>query len=656
MAIHPKCPLLLIATRNILQKAFSISQMKRMKEPKTLNIRTGHAILLLAALCALTWGRAVGFRFVWDDDFFIVNNPAVRSMSFIPRYFTDISTMAGRGMGEQFAVFRPWRNISYLFDFMVAGLDPYWWHFHNIFVHFLNSVMVFLIARRLLRSPASALFSAALFLVHPVQTEAVAWVKCRDDLLAAFFMLSSVLLWVNTRGRRLRPTRLIAQSTLYLLACLSKVQAVILPFLLLVLEYWVPADSYPAKDDEPESATINTHRRDALAVATMAPVMFVFLFWRHIFIGRTSQTAYLAGSFIDTMLTMTRAAVWYIGLLLWPHRLLADYSDMTASHSLIAWPVLLSIAVLIAITGAVIAGRRRAPIATFGLLWIAVCLAPVSNVIPMMQFMAERFLYIPMAGFAIFAGALIAKLALRMKRPAIAIAVLLLVAATTRASFRLDTWRNAETLFRVTVRDTSSATVRPRRNLLAFLINGGHYEEALPLARELWQAHATNENMSARHRAEYTRNFGFALMQTGEQAKGIPLIHEAIEIDPSYSTPYIDMGVVTGSSSNPTAALTWFQRAIEADPSDAAGYYNTGIALGEMGKRDEAEAAFRSAIETDPTSPVAHKSLAALLWSAGRLAEAVELYVEAHALWPDDKEIKYWMAKGMKMESASRLR
>ena len=602
------------------------------------------AVILLIAICAVLWGRTAGFGFVWDDDYFIVGNPAIRSFSFLPRYFTDISTMAGRGMGEDFAVFRPWRNISYLFDFAVAGLNPSWWHIHNVLLHLINSLMLFIVARQLLNKTGASFVAAAVFLVHPVQTEVVAWVKCRDDLLAAFFVLLGIHLWLKWRKQTFSPLRLAIHCAVYLLACLSKVQAIVVPFLILALEYWLPRASNAREHDN--HPTTRAKPLVITTVASMCIVMVVFLVWRHSFIGKTSQTDYIAGSFFATMLTMTRAAVKYLTLLVWPQHLVADYSGMQSSQSLFDWRVAGSIAIIVTVAGCVITNRRRLPVATFGLLWFGICLAPMSNIIPMMQYMAERFMYVPVAGFALTAGALFAYLAQRQRRIAIITAALVLLALSARTTARAGAWRDAMTIFEITVRDTPVRAIRPRRNLLSLMINEGKYEEALPLAQELWDTWGEDENVRTGWRSEYARHLGFTLVQNDRIADGVPLIHKAIEIDPTYSTAYVDIGVVTGTGGDHVGALEWFKKAASADETDPGAHYNVGISLRELGRPAEAEAAFRASLEAGPSSPGAHKSLAALLWTQGRIPEAVDVYEEARKLWPRDKEIAHWLKQG----------
>ncbi len=140
-------------------------------------------VLILLIVCVIIWGKTLSYEFVWDDSYFIVSNTALRSWKMIPNYFTDMSTMAGNGLSKVFVVYRPIRNISYLLDFKIAGLQPGWWHIHNVLLHLFNSILVYLVAKRIFKKGwLPPLTAALIFLVHPVQTETVAWIRRRRCL------------------------------------------------------------------------------------------------------------------------------------------------------------------------------------------------------------------------------------------------------------------------------------------------------------------------------------------------------------------------------------------------------------------------------------------------------------------------------------------
>jgi len=598
---------------------------------------TAIALLFLLVLCVVVWGRTVEYDFVWDDEYFIVSNPAIRSAIFIPRYFTDVSTVAGKGYANKFCIFRPLRNISYLIDFKLAGLNARWWHWHNLLIHLVNSTLIFLIAKKLFKNQLVSMFGSALFLLHPVQSEVVAWVKCRDDLLACLFILIAFFLWLKWRTHLFRIGRLIIIAILYFLACLSKVQAIIFPLILIVYEYWIGSQKYKKIIDNKNIFLTQIKK----VTFYLFIVGLVYLTWRHLFLGRTTQTCYLAGSFLPTMLTMTKVGVKYITLLIYPSELFADYLWIEPLRSLGDWRVWTNGVFLVIFVGCLFASRRRWPVASFGLMWFVIFLLPLSNVVPTMQYMAERFMYLPLAGFVIGATSILWRMAQRKWQLAMLIAFLVLTACGIKSSERVEVWRDNLTLFTATVDDTSAnATRRSRRSLMISLINRGEYEKALPIIQQLLKEGREEKVLSKRSEAKYICDQGFIFVKTGRPKIGTELLLSAITIDPLYTRPYLILGTLEGNAGNHTGALKWFYRAIEKDATDGEVYYNMGISLRELGQKQEAEEAFRKAIANGNENIEVYKSLGALLWHQKRFKEAILLYREAIRIHPNDSEIR----------------
>jgi tetratricopeptide (TPR) repeat protein len=605
-----------------------IDDRRPMGESRRIALATAAGFALIAAL---VWGPTLRCGFLWDDEYYIVSNTALRSWSYAPRYFTDVATTAGQGRAAEFAVFRPLRNLSYLLDFQLAGLNPAWWHLVNVLLHVLNALLLAGIGRRLIGGRWGPALAGLVFLVHPAQSEAVAWLKCRDDLLSVMFVLLAFDLWLRWRPAGWNLPRVAALGGLYLAACLAKEQAIVLPLLMLACARWagVPPDRAPSGRDS-----------RGLAVG-LAAVAAGFLLWRHWFIGHTAQCGYPAGAFLPTMLTMTRAGLRYVQLLVYPRTLLADYSGMEPSSSLADGRVWACGGALFALAAAAVALRRRWPRASYGAVWIAIALLPVSNVVATMQYLAERFLYLPLAGFALAIGA--AGHALARRRPWLVYALggLLIAAYGVRSAVRVPDWRSNLTLFEATVRDTPATALRPRRDLLVARINAGRFAQALDLGKDLWERTQDDPHATPRERAEAARHYGFALLQTGEVETGASLIRRAVELDSTYFQPYLDAGMLEGQAGEHAEALEWFTRAAARAPLEPATHYNRGIALRELGQAAEAEAAFRRAVAVGGSED-AYQSLAALLWSQGRMPEAAAAYRDGLRVFPRNAELRAW--------------
>jgi tetratricopeptide (TPR) repeat protein len=322
----------------------------------------------------------------------------------------------------------------------------------------------------------------------------------------------------------------------------------------------------------------------------------------------------------------------------------ADYSGIQPLGSLGDWHVWAFGGILLAVALLVLRSRRTCPICSFGLVWVAAFLLPMSNIIPFFAYMAERFLYLPMAGFALAAASLIWRLERRRVGLMLLCAMVILTACGVRTALRVKVWRDDRALFTATVRDTPPSAVRPRRNLLFDVLNAGDYKAALPLAEGLWRRGEGEKAMPKRERAEYNRYLGFILSQTGRAEDGARLLCSAIAIDPSYTAPCLDLGIMEGRRGDHQEALAWFDRALEACPGDAPAHYNRGVALRELKRTKEAKDELRKAIFYGyDEGAEAHRALAALLWEEGRIGEVVSLYGEAARRWPDDREVRQWL-------------
>lgn len=608
--------------------------------------------ILLALLAFATWSGALRCGFVWDDEYFIVRNPSIRSWAQAPRYFLDIETMAGDGRARQFLVFRPIRNLSYLLDYKIAGLAPAWWHAHNLALHFANALLLLAVARRAgpssdddvrsssirSRRDAGASFAAIVFLVHPAQSEVVAWVKCRDDLLMVFFSLLTFLSWLRARAPDRPVTSILPVVAFTALACLSKIQAVALPAILLAHELIL---GRPREGRLRAAATVGASVAGAFAVVA----------WRHFFLGRTSQIDALSaldagGRDFSALATMARAWGRYLRILLTGGPLMADYSGMEGSERLLDPRALRSAVALVVVGFAAFACRRRLPAVAFGVAWIALGLAPVSNVVPTMQFMAERFLYLAMPGFALVAGALYSAAAVRVRGPARVVAavgaVALVGSMSLAASRRLNDWKTGEALIDSMLRDAPDA-YRPLHNRLIHLMNSGANEDAMPLARRLHDLVVRDERQPLRRRAFAERDLGATLLADGRTTEALERLDAAIALDPGFALPRMDRGTHAGRSGRDEEALRWFEEAVRIEPSNTTAHRNRGIALRALGRLDEAEATLRRAIACGPPDSGAHLELASLLWSRGRLDEAETVYREALAAWPGDPVAVKWL-------------
>lgn len=548
----------------------------------------------VALLPLLLYLPSVYYDFVWDDNLFIVRNPAVQSWRYVPTYFTDANSYA-REMDAQ--MYRPLRNISYLLDFSVFqfGLRPAGYHAHNIVLHALNSALLLwvLVGLTALVHPTASgharLFACAtgtlVWALHPVNTEAVAWIKSRDELLFTLFYVVSLGVFVRALLRgSLTGGALLGICALFTLSIHSKEMAITLPAALLVSQ-WLFSKRTP-----------RIPRNTWMLVVALAAITLAYLAARHQVLGRTSQTGYLAGSLKNEMLTMTRAMVRYIRLALLPANLLADYNGYPISHSLLEPRVVLSCGILIAALIVTIALLRCAPLAGFGAVFFFLALLPVSNIVSTMQFLAERFLYLPLVGLAMIVSdfAIRAHVWLAKRRDAgalspgefrqrgwlaVALVVLVLGVESLATAVRLPTWKNNLRLYEDTYFDSPDPSWRIKLNYAFVLLERHQDEQALPT---LFEIVAQNRFQPRNDQARAEQSLAAALLALNRLEEGRVHAERALKLNPNCRSGKTTLAYYYLKKKDYETGARICREALDFDPTDHAARENLQFALGKL--------------------------------------------------------------------------
>ncbi len=565
------------------------------------------ALLLFLVSLAL-YLPAVRYEFVWDDVYYVLQNPVIRTWRTWALDFVSPKAYGAAMITPP--MFRPLRNISYRVDWMIAGPHPAWWHAHNILLHALNGVLLFALLRRVAPwltsllgkeppsiSPSTLAFLAALtWAVHPVHTESVAWVKSRDELLFALWSIICLLFIALGAAGLMRSLHAWVGGVCACgLALLSKEMAVSLPLILILWAWCARRDSF-------------AWRFILSAAIAMGALVAIFVAWRHRVLGTTAMCDYLSGSFAHEMLTMVRAAARYVTLTLWPAHLVADYAHFEPTRSLAEGRWWLALSILVATIALAFVMRRREPLITVGILWFWIALLPVSNVIPTMQYLAERFLYFPLSGAALAFYGLLGLLsraaqaeapsrwplarAVPLLRPpgapaltfVAAFAVSLLVARTT---LRLGVWRNERLLYAATLRE-APRNGRALINVAIALSNTGR-----PDLAQRWLDHFMSSNDPVLRRVNphmLLRARAAAAMGLGRYEEAIQLWREALSQVPNDTDALLAVAVGEGSRGNHEGALRYFLEAARLDPDIPGLRRNIIIALYNTGREAEARA------------------------------------------------------------------
>ena len=587
-------------------------------------------LALVIALAILTYANALRNGFTLDDIPMIVENPMIRSVGNVGTIFgANYWDRGGAGMVGDSTLYRPLTVLTYATDFAAWELNAAAYHAVNIALHAAATALVFFVALHLFGGATIAAVAAALFAVHPIHTEAVTSVVGRAELLATLCFLGAFLLLrrpsATTRpSSRLSLGRVGAGGLVYLLGLFSKESAVTLPAVLL-LDDWLRRGQTEA-DPARMRADLAT-RYGALALA--AAVYFA-LRSQAVMGGSQIWPGYAGVSGFDRMLTSSRVLLEYIGLFVFPGKLLADYwrPEVPIATSVLEPLVLASIAVWLALLVVVVRYARREQALVFSIVWFFLTVGPVSNFLfPIGVAKAERLLYLPSVGLCLAAAWGYGRLEVMVRSrwvPRAALACVL-AALAARAVVRNRDWRDNTTLALATLAVSPSS---PLMNDIAAgeYFRRGDSKRAIELLQEAVRQ-APDMPLIRNH-------LGTAYLSQGMLDAAIVEYRESIRTNPTDASAYNNLGVAYRDKGNEAEALVEFDRAIRINANYADPHVNIGSLHLQRGRLAEAEAAFAAAVRADPLSARARVALGVVYQRLGQTDRAAAEYREALRLDP----------------------
>lgn len=479
---------------------------------------------VLAAGAFLLYARALRYPFVYDDLWRIVTNQSIRHIGNPLRFFTDPSTQSSLPDLHNDS-FRPLTILGYAVDYSVFGLNPAGFRAGNVLFHALNGVLVFFLAMTLLAlPPPAAFFSAALFIVHPVQTEAVVWIVERTNNLSLFFILCALSCWVLFQRDEKTPAAA-GTHVFMILSLLTREIAVVLPGLILLIDM---ARGYKKR-----------WGHYALAAGEVLAYMLV----RSAMTGQVKISPYKGGTLASNLGNVARIWPLYWRVALWPAHLRATYSDIEPVTSILAGPAVLGWSALLLFGAAFVWSWRKAPRAAVALGTIFLFWLPGSNIIPLMTLFGERLLYPAMIGFCWLAGLLFEQVS--SKKPARAAAVGLIVLLGGLTWRHLPVWSSELALWE------NAATVAPKA-WFAWACYGNELHGAAdrvaktdPAAARPWYEKSENALEQALRNGPDPGSAARLLVlsaqdkhRLGKSAEAAELAKKGIALDPSLARPW----------------------------------------------------------------------------------------------------------------------
>lgn len=642
----------------------------RRPDPRRAILAAGLSVLVLAIYWQVTGYPLVRF----DDGFYVGLNPAVRegvTLKGVRWAFT--ATLMGN--------WHPLAWISHMADVSLFGMAAGRFHLVNLLFHLANTLLLFRVFLRMTGRTWESGLVAALFAVHPLHVESVAWISERKDLLCAFFWLLAINAYA---GYAARPgvARYLAVFSCFILALLSKAMAVTLPFALLLLDYWPLGRFLPSRaageGAEPPFVPASARR----ILLEKVPMLLLSALFSLIAIQAQSAGDAIGSldrfPFRERLVNAVAAYGNYVLKTAWPSKLAVFYPFPASGRPLREAAV--SAAILLGLTAAAIfLRRRRWPVV--GWCWFLGTLVPVIGLVQVGgQSMADRYSYIPSIGLSVMAAwggcALVERF--RLSRPAASAAAGLWVAALSACAFvQAGYWRGSLPLFEHALAVTSG-------NWIAHAIVGAeaseagrdeealrHLREALRLRPDYADAHESLGMLLARqgrhaaavphflevvrYRPEDVRAQGLlaeSLEKSGRSAEADAHRDAAIRDEAMGTDGHRRLGMLLAGEGRLHEALAHFRAALRLGPSDPEIHYDMGVALGRLGRREEALRHFREAISMPVADAEGHNKVGLALARLGRSKEALSHFREALRSRPDDVEALYDL--GAVLEQAGR--
>jgi tetratricopeptide (TPR) repeat protein len=498
--------------------------------------------------------------------------------------------------------------LTYVLNRALTGFDPFYFHLVSVVLHVVNALILWRTVRLIGESPGLrhwltpearnriAVFAPLLFLLSPVQTESVAYISSRSELLAAAFYLLALWLFLS-QWREKRPWAVAAALVvLYGCAVASKQTAITLPAAIALLDYF-----FLAGQDWRQLK--KNWRLYAVLGSSMAVGGFFAI---RIIINVPSAGFFLKQvTWKDYLFTQFRMYWMYLRLLLVPFGLNADY-DIQPSRTLLEHYSWLALLGLIALAGGAIYFRRRCALASFGVGFFLLALLPTSSFYPLLDYAAERRLYLPSAGFILAALALVFASGFRERTAAAALgAVLLIYAAGTYA--RNAVWENGLALWR----DTAEKSPRKWR---VYTNLGLEYARRRMFA-EATRAYQTASELAppnSREQAEILSSLGSTFNNRQMYAEAIQYYQAALKIAPDNANAWTNLAMAEIRLNRPEG-WAHFQKAIELNPLAFEPHFLRGNLYYQMGRFDEAIRDYERVLQLIPDHPDAQYNLRAAL-------------------------------------------
>jgi len=580
----------------------------------------------LVVIVWVVFGQTLHFEFIhYDDDPFIRENPHV------------LNGLTWEGVKwafrfDQGDYWHPLTWLSLMLDVNLFGRGAGGMHLTNVLLHTANSLLLFLLLRRWTGALWRSALVAALFAVHPLRVESVAWVTERKDVLSTLFWM--LTLWAYTRYAN----EIKVQSSrakifyglvllLFVLGLMSKAMLVTLPLVMLLLDYW-PLERIRQLTFPELRRTLPRLLLEKIPLFLLSAISVGLTYW-----GQHREAAAPTAADLSLILRMENVFVAYAGYLektFWPVNLAIPYTHPGPWN----WLKIISSVTLIA--GLCVVAwrlRQRKPYVLVGWFWFVITLIPVIGLTRgWLQFMADRFTYVPLIGIFLLIVWVVADLCAgwRHHRQVLGtFAAIILLALIADAHKQTSFWQNSETLFRHAYNITDANDLAAY-NVGLCLDTKGQLNEAIHYYRKAIEFNPA--------RCDAENNLASALDRTGNATEALEHYRVAFRLAPDNADICNNLGVAIAKTGALDEAVPYFFKAIQSAPDNAKAYCNLGHVLAAKNKNDEAIAYYDKAIVLDPQFTDAYIKLGDVFLKLNHVAQATEYYEKALQFDPGNSE------------------
>jgi protein O-mannosyl-transferase len=607
--------------------------------------------LLIALVTLAAFSPALRNGFVnWDDDKILYDNPFYRGLSWSHLKWMFTTFLMGH--------YQPLTWLSFAFDYQFWGLAPAGYHLSSLLLHAANSVLFYLVSRRLLsaalstssekanwRLDLSAALSALLFAIHPLRVESVAWATERRDVLSGFFYFATVYFYcrrVESASPIMRSRWLCATVAVYLLSLLAKATAITLPVVLLLL------DIYPFK--RLPASPVNWFSRHHRGVLT-EKLPFFILAISFAVTALVAQQVTGALKPLDQFGIFSRllqagfAYMFYLWKTLWPFALAPIY-ELPVETGAWFWLFIISTVITIVLSVGLFLLRRRWPALLACWAYYLIVLAPVTGVAQSgPQLVADRYSYLACLSWPLlFAGGLFRLLGARERTSNVIRQFVEVLTVVVTVGLVILTWNQTE-IWRSPVALWQHGTaVEPLASIAHFNLGRAYERE-----NDSNQAIASYQRAVAVNPSYAKAYFNLArlLAIKGLDSDAMIQYRRVLEIRPDHADAHNDLGLLLETRGDNDAALSEFHKAIDSDPEHYKAFFNLAELLAKQGDLPSAVMNYQRAAQINPNESTIQIRLGIVLARQGKLAAATSHFRRAIELSPDNADSHLLLARSL---------